>query len=130
MHISKFIKSCYTLLVALSIGLSLTGCGGSGYTHLTGQYVSITSDCNYFILDTEDGTEEIIRLYLAPDTDVDFSELTTGDIVEVAIVLIQNDGILLYTEVFDYTKKADGEEKDIKRDVLNEIHKINTLIEN
>lgn len=129
MHISNFTKFFFTLSVLLSAALSLTSCGGSGYTIITGQYVSISPDCDYIISKFEDDSENIIRLYIAPDTDVDFSELTTGDTIDIKIVLIQSDGILSYTEVFDYTKEKDGAETDIADDTLNEIYQLNTLFE-
>lgn len=109
--------------------LSLTSCGGSGYSHITGRYVTVSPDCNYIISDFEDGSENIIRLYIAPDTDLDFSELTTGDMIDIKIVLIQNDSTLRYTEVFDYTKEIDGSEEDIDSDTLNEIYQLNSLLE-
>ena len=129
MHLSNFTKFFSMLFVLLPVVLSLTSCGGSGYTIITGQYVSISPDCDYIISESEDGSENIIRLYIAPDTGVDFSELTTGDIINAKIVLIQTDGALPYTDVFDYTKEKDGAETDIAADTLNEVYQLNTLFE-
>lgn len=119
-----FKKSFLMLLLLLSIAFSLASCGGSGYTHITGQYVSVFPDYNYIISSSEDGSVQIIRLYIASDIEMDFSDLTTGDMIDIKIVLIQSDDIVSFTEVFDYSKKADGTAEDIDSDILNKIYQL------
>lgn len=119
-----FKKSFLMLLLLLPIAFSLASCGGSGYTHITGQYVSVFPDYNYIISSSEDGSVQIIRLYIASDIEMDFSDLTTGDIIDIKIVLIQSDDIVSFTEVFDYSKKADGTAEDIDSDILNKIYQL------
>lgn len=119
-----FKKSFLMLLLLLSIAFSLASCGGSGYTHITGQYVSVFPDYNYIVSSSEDGSTQIIRLYIASNTEIDFSDLTTGDIIDIKIVLIQRDDTVCFTEVFDYSKEADGAAKDINSDILNKIYQL------
>ena len=129
MHTSNSAKYFFILSFLLSVVFSLTSCGGSGYTHISGQFVSISPNCNYIISNSEDSSENIIRLYVAEDVDIDFSELTTGDIIDIEIVLIQSEGELSYTEIFDYTKEEDGSEEDIESEILYKIYQLNSLFE-
>ena len=128
-HTSNTTKYCLILSILLSAILSLTSCGGSGYTHISGQFVSTAPDCNYIISTFDDGSENIIQLYAAEDTDIDFSDLTTGDIIDIKIVLIQDGKAISYTEVFDYTKEKDGAEEDIDSDLLSQIYQLNSSFE-
>lgn len=99
--------------------LILTSCGGSGYSRLSGRYVLSESGQSYLVYNTEDEANCIVKITGADDN-IDFDDLSTGDSIEIKIVIIESNGNLSTTEVFDY-KKTSENQTNISLDILEKI---------
>lgn len=116
-------KSIAISVLLLFCGMiMLTGCGGSGYTRISGVYVLSESGTSYLVYSPEEDSETLVKL-LPVDETVDFEGIVTGDLMEVKIVLIEeNDGESI-TEVFDWQRKAESYSK-ISDTVLERIKEL------
>ncbi len=115
-------------VLTLLAALLLAGCGKSGATTLTGQYVRTDSGQDVLIQMRED-TGEAAFLFLTARADMagSFDDFETGDIVEIKVVLVNYDDTPNHPEVLSCARKEQGAADEVSAEYLAAIQKLDLL---
>lgn len=123
-------QSTFWAVLALLFILPLAGCGGSGYTTLTGQYVRTDSGQNVLIQTREDTGEAAFVFMEArtePEMEGSFDDFETGDTIQIKVVLVNYDDTPNRTEVFSCQRQKQGTAEDVPAEYLAAIGELDLL---